>query len=756
MQGNIYYIEKHHGFINGQDSQTYFFYKDDLINCTIYQLFEGDLVEFDIKKEPNERCDRAVRIRKLSSYTIQDENTVHAGINRDFNFNGFNQDEVKIIDALKRVLYVTNGGSSVSIANSIYRYCLVKPTQDFSLTFNLNREIIVVFSDYVSFEPRSLDAASHIIDRLTSKLRVDRGCQVIISSDVNIEEKLKKILRDTNLNSIVIPFSYKELLLPHDTDFIIRRFRKYLFDVDLFSSVNPIENDIFFFGRRDFVYDIVNKCKNNIHSGVFGLRRSGKTSVLYAIRRLLDNDNYPTIYIPCQSQLASASWQEALYTIIQDIRKETGVKSINNYAKKSYLDGNAADCFENELMNIYKTVTKPIVLLFDEIEAITFDVSNGDNNWSSGENYIHFWNAIRGFYLKNSKVISVVVAGTNPLINEVPVLKNGISNPMYGQLSKSNQGAYLLPFNFTDTQNMVNTLGGYMGLSFDEHVCSSLTIDCGGHPFLIRMLCSFINAELKKKNVLRPKKITQKIYEGYVKAFEKSNEANDFYLMILNILMSSFPKEYHVLKEIAVNGGKYVSTFVDDNSLLHLLGYGLVENTDGEYYIRFNTIEHYLLGKYNYESIKTSVEDQKQEISYRINAAEIALRTLVKNTLQITQGNEKAKEIIINAMERHKAISFTDINKARGYTLLQLFDPSVNKIYFSLLSEIILSNFENFENVFSSECTDKVRNNLAIINRARRVSDHSYTDQSENWSYEDFIRFREAMSWLEHILKDYN
>ena len=38
MKGNIYYIEGSYGYINGDDSAVYFFHKNDLLNCTIYQL----------------------------------------------------------------------------------------------------------------------------------------------------------------------------------------------------------------------------------------------------------------------------------------------------------------------------------------------------------------------------------------------------------------------------------------------------------------------------------------------------------------------------------------------------------------------------------------------------------------------------------------------------------------------------------------------------------------------------------------------
>lgn len=99
---------------------------------------------------------------------------------------------------------------------------------------------------------------------------------------------------------------------------IEERFKKWLFDIDLFSDKNPVREDAFFFGRRDYVNDIVDKYKRGIHSGVFGLRRSGKTSVLLAVQRLLDAQNYRNLFIPCEN-LSNLSWHKALWKIIDYI-----------------------------------------------------------------------------------------------------------------------------------------------------------------------------------------------------------------------------------------------------------------------------------------------------------------------------------------------------------------------------------------------------------------------------------------------------
>ena len=138
MKGNIYYIEGSYGYINGDDSAVYFFHKKDLLNCTIYQLNDGDYVEFEIQKQSNFKRDKAVKIRKKGADISNTQNTVNPGINPKFKFDNYNDDEKEIINYLKKVFYITNGGTSLTIANSTYRYCLVKPTSDFSLTFNLN------------------------------------------------------------------------------------------------------------------------------------------------------------------------------------------------------------------------------------------------------------------------------------------------------------------------------------------------------------------------------------------------------------------------------------------------------------------------------------------------------------------------------------------------------------------------------------------------------------------------------------------
>lgn len=746
---------RHYGFIYVDGGSQYFFHRNDLTNCTMYQLEEGDVVEFNATI--NEGRLKAVNVRKVYQTTPQ-SNVVNPGINPMVTIDHFNNDEQRIVNILGKVFYVTYGGKEFTINDSVYRYCLIKPTEYFVQTFQLSRELVVIFTDYVSFEPRSLDAANYVYQH-TSKLRLDKGCHILVCHDEAIESKLARLLKDSNVNQIVVPFTYKELMRENvDSNLIRERFRKYLFDTDLFATSQPIQNDIFFFGRRDLVHDIVSKCKSNINCGVFGLRRSGKTSVLYAVEKLLHQQSYFTVFVPCESDLSSLDWRAALYKLVYNITLALG-KNPSKLDAKSYQSFDTVMYFEEDMNNLLKDVPLPITIMFDEIEAITFSVLQGedsDNLWVDGDSFVYFWSTLKGYYSKYPKRISILVAGTNPMINEVPMIgKKKQANPMFRQLSESNQGAYLQAFTQEDTNNMVNALGGYMGLHFDEYCIGRLTSDCGGHPYLMRILCSYINRFIRTNNLQRPITVTKAIYDHALPAFESSSEAISFFWMILNILVTSYPKEFETLKVLALQGDELISQIQDPAALLHLIGYGLIECNQKHYAIKYNVITRFLQGEYQFERTGLSIEEQKAEIQLRINSAEMQLRKLVKNTLRTVKGETNAKAIVLSAMANLPAISSQDIYKAKNLSYSQLFDASVNKIYFSLLMKIINENTSLFENIFEGNSPDNIHNHLQVINTARRCPDHSYTENSMNWSWSKFVEFRNSISWLENILKNF-
>ena len=352
MKGIISSINKNkegentYGFILGEDKISYFFYKYDLHNCSMFDLSYGDSVVFDPNpSNPEGPAATSIMLEEQENIT----NAVSApGLHQDFPIGLFSSEEKDIIRFLSGVFFISTG-NVINIANSNYKYCYLKPTEFFARTFKLNREIVLVFSDYSVFQPRCLDAASRVYRQINTKLRLERAFHVFVSRDTNVQEGMKTVINDGDLNQIVIPFSYEELTSANRTEEMIKeRFRKYLFDQDLFAVSTPIESSVFFFGRRDYCADLVTKCKNHTICGIFGLRRSGKTSALYAVRDSLHAENLPVVFIPCEGSLSTLNWRLALHKVVSYVYQELGLNR-NDIDQNDYNTMSAATFFEEDM-----------------------------------------------------------------------------------------------------------------------------------------------------------------------------------------------------------------------------------------------------------------------------------------------------------------------------------------------------------------------------------------------------------------------
>lgn len=145
-----------------------------------------------------------------------DQSKTNPGFHKLFEVDQFPHEEQNILQKLSREWYLTNGGEEIKLghANSL-RYFLMKPVEVFSEMFNIDRELVCLFSPYENFEPRTLDGFD-IANSKLPVLRVETVCRVLISKDPNVEEKISHLLKADPEQPIVIPFSYSDLLAPYD------------------------------------------------------------------------------------------------------------------------------------------------------------------------------------------------------------------------------------------------------------------------------------------------------------------------------------------------------------------------------------------------------------------------------------------------------------------------------------------------------------------------------------------------------------
>lgn len=731
MQGTIVeinYFEKK-AFINCGGDNTYLFYPNAVINNMFDGLCEGDAVEFNLNDN--------MQVRSVKKIKVDTKSVTRPGLNKHCKFNNFTEEERKIIDCLAQVFYVThtNGGNYIKVSEtSKYKYCLIKPAGQFIHQFNIEREILVVFSEFDSFEPRTLDAISYVYDRLPL-LRIDRSCAVLISKDKAIADRVTTLLKsDVNMMSIV-PVSYDDVIEKGGgSDYFLKLFRKYFYERDLFDFDQAISNDLFFFGRRDYVNELYNRCKTSENSGVFGMRKTGKTSVLLALIRLLDKNNDAYLKIDCQT-LYTLKWNNVLYKIVDKIRKKYTIQKQVN--RCDYDEEMAGLVFEEDMIETLASLGKSkITIIFDEIEHLTHSVSSEDR-WATDVDYINFWRAVRSFFQNHHDKFVFILAGTNPKMIEMPYVKindRSVENPMFNGVHIS----YLKPFDFEHTKSMINTLGGYMGLRFNEEVCNALCQELGGHPFLIRQYCSLINSHINENNIEKPIEVTKPIYDRMKMNFAMG-KGRSYSVMILDVLLNHYKDEYFILENLAANNYDKVRELVSNSmAISHLIGYGIIEENSGSFGFKLNIINNYLKDKNKYIRMDLSNEDKLAEINERRNSFEPKLRKLIKLQLQSRYGTEEGKKKVLYSIQKKRKCEFY----SKPYE--EIFDG----LLLSEMIKIISNNWECFEKLFKHS-KDEMISYLNLLNNYRRPAAHG-TKITNN----DFENFRLVMSKLETIVYD--
>jgi len=653
------------------------------------------------------------------------------GIHGNINLNkaGFYRSEKHIIWQLKQIWFITFAKYQ-NFKGSDYSFAFLRPTEKIQEAFRLEKEILVLMSRYSIFDTRTLD----FVDKLMFEYhnRLDKLCFILISNDKNIDNKIKDLTLREPESRIIVPFHYDEFFNDNTNEVIWNRLKEQFYGRDLFSFESPLQNDTYFFGRNEFVHFFYDKYRTGENSGLFGLRKIGKTSVLYALERQLKARDEFSILIDCQDpSLHKRRWFQALELIIQNIILK--LKSLNNFdidIEDDYSEINASKSFASDLKKIYDKIEKKrILIIFDEIENLTFSLSPTEH-WKNGEDFISFWQTIRSTYQANNYLFSFLICGVNPKIIETGEI-NGFDNPIYRMISPK----YLNFFNIEQVKEMVGTIGNYMGLTFDEEIYTYLTEDYGGHPFLIRQICSFIHNDISKT---RPINVSKYYYREKKEIFNK--RLIDYIDLIIQVLKNWYPAEHQILEQIALNN-VINSTTENDLIIQHLLGYNLIAKENDRIYIKVDVISQYLEEKSKIIKSPNSISEKWKVITEKRNTAELKLRELIKITLKLNFGNINGRneflKIIDSSSNRYTRLS--------GVSLDNLFDGT-QELYLDDCKKFISKKWDLFEKVFLDKQLFEIY--LTLINK-HRIDAHAKDIDSDE--YQSVII---ALNWLNDKISD--
>lgn len=615
--------------------------------------------------------------------------------------------------------------------------------------FGLQQEVLIIYSPHSSTDARVLTAIENIVRSPEFKHRLEKVVFILIHN--GSAEETEDLVRASE-DRIIVPILEKELMDPDRGNIFVRtKLTEAIGSTNLYGMNSPITSDKYFFGRNELIQSLLNRATvSRENSGVFGLRKTGKTSVLRAIQRRLDGRPVLSEYIECANPGVHATrWWEVLENIVErctdtlkrDFRKMAQIRG-------EYTQSNAGSRFNSDIKSILQSGDlDQILLMFDEIEFITHGLSGVlGQHWD--QDFVPFWQTIRSTHQETQGKLVFLVAGVNPACVETSHFNN-IQNPIF-QLTAPH---YLEPFTVSQTRDMVRSIGRYTGLKFEETAYTFLQESYGGHPFLIRIACSEVWKVSDKTN---PEKLTVISSNSFLRlALDIKARMEPPIKDILLSLVWWYSEEYELLRILASGDASFVSEYLaqEPRSILQFAQYGILKkNSLNEFAIA--DIKEFLNHhgeKYKKEISPFTRSDMPPELLPEIpdlkiigqlfekrTEIELKLRKIIILYLNVKHAFDAGKiaQSMIKALPRRQDRGDTKdlfVGRSPQDVILQLYCPD--------LKLIISLNWDVFGNLFDNK--PRFEMNMDTLNIARRVEAHT-----KPVSRQEANEFENSYEWL--------
>ncbi|MDX7856434.1 ATP-binding protein [Aeromonas caviae] len=444
---------------------------------------------------------------------------------------------------------------------SIY---FLSPLQHYKESYGFENEVLLAYAPYKKMEPRTLQAIEQTFSDSPAKGRVETLNYFLISDDENISDWLDSYLSSKQETRIIVSFSKDELLENKDNGWYLRnKLSNNFFGRDLFNYSLPLVEDTYFFGRQAETMEYFDAVRRSENKGIFGLRKTGKTSLLFKVKRLCESERkIHTYYIDCkQPHIRKSRWFELLEDISEQIRVGLNIKKNKAHvfnerlASKSFVD----------LIREVSLRNAKICLMLDEAEYISF-ISPLDIHWK--KDYLEFWQTLWSAQ-SQVKCLSLIIAGVNASIVETDLV-DGVQNPLFGIVPHK----YLTGFNNDECRTMLKKLGRRMGIDFNSETCEVIRRWYGGHPLLVRQACSTLNSFLSKKEE-RPFVITLDVFDKHKELID--TELTFYSDHAISEIKLFYPDEYLMFELLSTGQELDFNEYSKETQYLkHLINYQLI------------------------------------------------------------------------------------------------------------------------------------------------------------------------------------
>jgi hypothetical protein len=473
------------------------------------------------------------------------------------------------LDALRRL------GSQVVYAafcrEEGYRDCAVvhiRFSGALETGFGFTREVLAFYSPFRDLQVRTFEAALREIGRTDREITPDAFFSW--SPDPRLKIKLQDWSRPSR---VAIPF----LISSEDPLSLVSLLREHIHSRDLFYITTPVSGANFF-GRRTMLQSLRDDVLSQRAVGLFGLRKSGKTSILMQLQEDLQDDGVVAVLMDLEAFPAPPD--DPTDDLLADLRK----RLLDELRSRRYRTKELADLPErpsilqlkNALQEILKYLHRDgrrIFLMLDEIEYLTpsdrVDVAEG-----AMPRVAQFLASLRSIVQETDNFTFMLSGLTSAIIESGRLY--GRPNPLFSWA----KAVYVGPLNREDANDLAITMGGKMGIQIDDGALDALHDASGGHAYLYRNLASAVVSNLPTNALLR--RITKPMV--LVELEDWASRAQGNIEEMVEHLKRYYPTEAVLLEILLEDPTDFADLASSERvAVRRLSDLGLVRATDGIY-----------------------------------------------------------------------------------------------------------------------------------------------------------------------------
>ena len=478
----------------------------------------------------------------------------------------------------------------------------LKPNRGLAELFRLDREVLLWATTYPRFQARDIEDMKSIIDK--RGVRLTRSFAILVSRYAPDSRSTTEA--ESTLDTTIVHCSIGELASSQGSaqEPVLRRLLlNRLYTRDLYDLRVATTRSADFFGRRSTVDDLADEiASGGSQIGVFGLRKIGKTSLINRVAEIVGQsgkcivsrvDLQWTTSVDPRPEYTLWSLGETLFASSRLVRSIKDLRLFGQFGTASDAEASGLsiwEAFNDDLIASLRSNNRRLLLVFDEIERL-FELPD-----KAG--FVRLWRFLRGFDQQFAGRLRLLISGTSPECAECPTI-GGQDNPLYRYLSIS----YLGRLGPADSKELLEALGGPIGLLWESDAIAYVLQQTGGHPALLRSMGSAVHALATPRNA--PKSVHR---ADAIAAAEHLLETDPSVLThVIAALEDQYPDEFLMLTMLTSG---QIFNFKDlasqyPNEVSHLIGYGLLPNGVDSDRISIGLLQSYLQARASRSDIRS-------------------------------------------------------------------------------------------------------------------------------------------------------